>query len=60
MSDTAKAERSPTFLKFDTPPAYKWLLRLTPYFAVSHPERPNRWVRFWQRVLLGWKWEPFV
>jgi hypothetical protein len=20
---------------------------------------PNRWVRFWQRVLLGWKWREY-
>ena len=26
--------------------------------AVGSPlERPGWWIRFWHRVLLGWKWE---
>lgn len=23
----------------------------------SHRPAPNAWIRFWHRVLLGWRWE---
>ena len=34
------------------------LLHVSPSFIIhtAHPP-PNRWWRFWQWALLGWKWE---
>lgn len=35
-----------------------WVVSLLPggSFDVECPDRPNLWVRLWQRLLLGWRW----
>jgi len=35
----------------------KYIMYMTPQYAIYHNEQPNAWVRFWQRALLGWTWE---
>lgn len=37
----------------------KWGILAAPGIWISSPNAkpPSRWARFWQRVLLGWKWE---
>lgn len=43
-----------SFIHYEPP---KSILHITPDFRVeSHCEKPNRWRRFWYRVLLGWMW----
>lgn len=27
------------------------------FLLATFDKRPNRWHRFWQRLLLGWRWE---
>lgn len=57
-------QEQPTFLVSDTIsfvsaiPKNTHMLRLNSHFTVEQPTRPNAWHRFWQRVLLGWSWEP--
>jgi hypothetical protein len=33
---------------------YVWL---TDSYSVGCRRKPSAWVRFWQRLLLGWRWE---
>jgi hypothetical protein len=38
-------------------PAYKSVLHISPEFLVYQlTPKPNRWYRFWYRILLGWTW----
>ena len=38
-------------------PGAKSILRINDHVEFELPqEMPGRWVRFWQKVLLGWKW----
>jgi hypothetical protein len=38
-------------------PPNKSVLRITTDFLIYFQKpKPNRWVCFWQRVLLGWTW----
>jgi hypothetical protein len=38
-------------------PKTRSILRITPDFHLYQTRpKPNRWIRFWQRVLLGWTW----
>jgi hypothetical protein len=32
-------------------------MKMADGFYYVGPSMPNRWHRFWQRVLLGWTWE---
>lgn len=49
---------SPGFIAAPVFEPPKWRLVLTPLFALYHPRRPCWWFRLWQRLLLGWTWEP--
>ena len=35
----------------------KWCCRMAHKFVIATDRRPNAWVRFWQFVLFGWRWE---
>ena len=40
------------------PPVYKSRLTINTNFTIDFiSEMPNAWWRFWQWLLLGWKWE---
>lgn len=34
-----------------------WRVNAFPQVYFESSNKPNIWVRFWQRVLFGWKWE---
>lgn len=36
----------------------KYQLTVTAGFVIHLATQPNRFHRFWQRALLGWRWEP--
>lgn len=37
---------------------FKSSLVISDGFCIDLPhKKPNAWVRFWQRFLLGWRWE---
>jgi len=55
MYDTSDGPCQPLPCYF---PPRPWRLWLTTEFWLDHSHRPNRWVRFWQRLLLGFRWEP--
>jgi hypothetical protein len=38
-------------------PKYVAELHICPGTHFSQTSKPNCWVRFWQRLLLGWRWE---
>ena len=43
-----------------TAPDYKTALIIKPgHMILFTKPMPNRWHRFWYRVLLGWKWERY-
>ena len=48
---------NPTFVS-QWPPAPQCTLHVTKGFRIEmvHP-LPSRWVRFWQRLILGFRWE---
>jgi len=41
---------------FTFPRGDKCFLVINEYLGFGFPSKPNWWWRFWQRVLLGWKW----
>lgn len=39
-------------------PKYNWIwYDSSGVYGVPSKDRPNTWYRFWQRVLLGFRWE---
>ena len=52
-------EETGLILKVNWPePKYK--LILVPDFELHLPKKPNLFWRYWQRVFLGWRWEPLI
>jgi hypothetical protein len=43
-------------------PRFTHELQLAPDFTMKYRSgrMPNRWIRFWQRVLLGWTWREII
>lgn len=39
------------------PPVYRSVMIMGRFRVPTETPMPNRWKRFWYRVLLGWKWE---
>ena len=57
MSEDTEVITNIDGMKFSIHVAPKSVLHVSPYLSIEHESSmPNRWHRFWQRVLLGWTW----
>lgn len=54
MIDTFTAFGGATTIAMPPKPKYK--LKIADGTYIVTPTMPSAWVRFWQRVLLGWTW----
>jgi hypothetical protein len=60
MSGPPRYDRSVSgpLLVVSIPPPVRAVLYVSNVMRLESPDPPpNLWLRFWQRVLLGWRWE---
>ncbi len=55
MNNDTEKEYEPEILKLPIPVSRIWIVH--DVAVTSSRPMPNRWVRFWQRIFFGWRWE---
>lgn len=59
-ANSAKIIQSASVEAFTFLPKTKSVIEITPDFHIYQTRnKPNRWIRFWHRVLLGWVWRDY-